>query len=75
MESTKPDTTKSPEDDDDFFDNEDEKDGSGKTSGDSKLKKQKSSYTYWVQNNKDQFPQSQDTQLIAPMKLDDPKLV
>jgi len=39
MESTKPDTTKSPEDDDDFFDNEDEKDGSGKTSGDSKLKK------------------------------------
>lgn len=38
------------------------------------LKKQ-SSYTYWVQNNRDQFPQAKDTTLIAPKKIDDPNLL
>ena len=37
----------------------------------SRLKKQ-SSYTYWVQNNKEQFPQSQDKTIIQPRKIDDP---
>lgn len=38
------------------------------------LKKQ-SSYTYWVQNNRDQFPQAKDKTLIAPKKIDDPDLL
>ena len=37
----------------------------------SRFKKQ-SSYTYWVQNNKEQFPQSQDKTIIQPRKIDDP---
>ena len=41
---------------------------------DERLKKQ-SSYTYWVQNNKDQFPQHKDTQIIAPQKINDPELL
>ena len=39
-----------------------------------RLKKQ-SSYTYWVQNNKEQFPQSQDKAIIQPRKIDDPELL
>jgi hypothetical protein len=38
------------------------------------LKKQ-SSYTYWVQNNREQFPQHQDKALIAPKKIEDPELL
>lgn len=50
-------------------------DGLSKTALDpSKLKKQ-SSYTYWVQNNKDQFPQHQDKSIIQPRKLEDPDLI
>ena len=41
---------------------------------DEKLKKQ-SSYTYWVQNNKEQFPQFQDKEFIAPRKIEDPELL
>jgi hypothetical protein len=41
---------------------------------DGRLKKQ-SSYTYWVQNNKEQFPQSQDKTMIQPRKIDDPELL
>jgi len=41
-----------------------------------KLKKQKqSSYTYWVQDNKQLFPQHQDKSVIAPKKIDDPELL
>ena len=39
-----------------------------------KLKKQ-SSYTYWVQDNKQLFPQHQDKSVIAPKKIDDPELI
>ena len=38
------------------------------------LKKQ-SSYTYWVQNNREQFPQHKDKELIAPKKIEDPELL
>lgn len=41
---------------------------------DERLKKQ-SSYTYWVQNNKEQFPQHKDTNFIAPKKIEDPDLL
>ena len=46
--------------------------GNGVT--DERLKKQ-SSYTYWVQNNREQFPQHKDQAIIAPRKLDDPEVV
>ena len=39
-----------------------------------KLKKEHS-YRYWVQDNKNQFPQAQNNQLIAPKKIDDPELL
>ena len=39
-----------------------------------KLKKQ-SSYTYWVQNNREQFPQHKDKEMIAPKKIEDPELL
>jgi hypothetical protein len=39
-----------------------------------RLKKQ-SSYTYWVQNNKEQFPQAQDKAIIQPRKIEDPELL
>eukprot|EP00347_Sterkiella_histriomuscorum_P015547 403356622 len=41
---------------------------------DERLKKQ-SSYTYWVQNNREQFPQHSDKSLIQPKKIDDPDLL
>ena len=58
-------------DENDIFDETDIKDLTDK---DGKLKKQ-SSYTYWVQNNKEQFPQSQDKAMIQPRKIDDPELL
>ena len=56
-----------------FFDDDETEATSSKT-GTGELKK-KSSYTYWVQNNRDQFPQSKDKELIAPKKIDDPELL
>ena len=58
-----------------FFDDKDEEDTKQATADSaSKLKKQ-SSYTYWVQNNKEQFPQHQDKSLIQPRKIEDPDLI
>ncbi len=57
---------------DEIFDNEDSK-TLPQTSTD-RLKKQ-SSYTYWVQNNKDQFPQHQDKTIIQPKKIEDPEFL
>ena len=74
MESTKlkkqaSETTK--KDENDIVDENDVKELKDK---DGRLKKQ-SSYTYWVQNNKEQFPQSQDKSMIQPRKIDDPELL
>jgi len=33
------------------------------------------SYTYWKQNNMEQFPQYKDTSVIAPKKIDDPEIL
>ena len=57
---------------DEIFDNEDSK--ALPQTGSDRLKKQ-SSYTYWVQNNKEQFPQHQDKSIIQPKKIDDPELL
>ena len=54
---------------DEIFNNEDSK--TLPQTGTDRLKKQ-SSYTYWVQNNKDQFPQHQDKTIIQPKKIEDP---
>ena len=37
--------------------------------------KKQHSYTYWVQNNKEQFPQHANKDFIAPKKIDDPELL
>ena len=37
--------------------------------------KKEASYTYWVQNNHDQYPQSKDATIIAPKKLECPNLI
>jgi hypothetical protein len=37
--------------------------------------KKQNSYTYWVQNNQQEFPQSKDKQIIAPKKIEDPDLL
>ena len=58
----------------DFFDDNDEDTKQGSADPASKLKKQ-SSYTYWVQNNKEQFPQHQDKSLIQPRKIEDPDII
>ena len=61
-------------DDEQFFDTDDATAASKGSVEEAKLKKQ-SSYTYWVQNNKEQFPQHTDRQLIAPKKIEDPELL
>jgi hypothetical protein len=56
-------------DDEEFFDTDDVSAGQH-----GEVKKQ-SSYTYWVQNNKEQFPQHTDKDFIAPKKIEDPELL
>jgi hypothetical protein len=49
-----------------------------KLSGDPKLDerfKKQHSYTYWVQNNKEQFPQHANKDIIQPKKIEDPELL
>ena len=75
MESKKPES--SPDlaaKDKDYFENDDDEEDLLGVKGDGRIKKQ-SSYTYWVQNNKEQFPQHQDKQMIAPKKIEDPELL
>ena len=38
-------------------------------------RKKEASYTYWVKNDKEQFPQHLNKDLIAPKKIDDPELL
>ena len=41
---------------------------------DGRYKKQ-NSYTYWVKDNKEMFPQHKDTTLIQPKKIECPELL